>query len=132
MAGRPTDYSEELTTEICNRLVSQSMRRICMAPDMPSEQTVYTWLGKYPEFLEKYRVARELQSHCMADIGAHMGLHPADIHDPQAASVQLNAIKWATSKLACKLYGDKLDMSLGGQKDAPLTIVLKQYPAPSD
>ncbi len=85
-----------------------------MDEGMPSERTVYTWLLTHPEFLQKYRDAREAQSHYMADIGAHMGMFGVG-GDPAAANVQLNAIKWATSKLAMKHYGDKLEMNVGGQ-----------------
>ena len=111
--GRPTDYSEELADLICLRLCTESMRRICMDPEMPSERSVYTWILKYPSFLQKYRAAREAQSHYMADIGSHMGMFGVG-SDPAAANVQLNAIKWATSKLAMKYYGDKLEMNVGG------------------
>lgn len=128
-AGRPSDYTPELADEICRRLVTTSMRRICMAQDMPSEQTVYTWLQKHPEFLEKYRASRELQSHYMADIGTEMGMY--GVSDPQSAAVQLNAIKWATSKLAAKHYGDKQELNIGGADGGPLTVVIKEYAPPA-
>lgn len=122
--GRPSDYTPELADEICRRLVTNSMRRICMADDMPCEATVYNWLLKEPAFLEKYRVSREMQSHVMADVGSHMGLFGVG-GDPQAANVQLNAIKWAASKLAPKYYGDKLDLNHGGQGEGnPQRVVI--------
>lgn len=130
--GRPTDYTSELADEICRRLVAESMLKICMDDHMPSRQTVYNWLGQHPDFFDKYVKARELQSHHIADVGSYMSIHGVG-GDPQAAAVQLNAVKWTAGRLNGKYYGDKQDLNIGGQKDGePLTVVIKQYPAPVD
>lgn len=62
-AGRPTDYSPELSEEICRRLIDgESLRGICAAEDMPVKTTVLRWLIQYEEFKAQYTQARELQS----------------------------------------------------------------------
>lgn len=56
--GRPTKYSEELADAICELVVrGMSMRKICELDAMPVEDTVYSWLAKYPYFSEKYTEA---------------------------------------------------------------------------
>jgi hypothetical protein len=117
-AGRPSDYTPEIVDEICQRLPAESMLRICMDEHMPTRQTVYNWLGRHADFFDRYVRARELQSHHIADIPAHMSIHGVGA-DPQAAAVQLNACKWTAGKLNGKLYGDKTNINLGGQDDAP-------------
>jgi hypothetical protein len=56
--GRPTDYSDKLVEHLCEKISSgMSVRRICEKEDMPSEDTFYKWLAKYPKFSEKYTQA---------------------------------------------------------------------------
>lgn len=121
-AGRPTEYSEELSESICTMLAEgSSMVEITMRPDMPGQRTVYQWLERIPEFAQRYAQARERQAHTIADRAVHMALRGCE--DPQSAAVQLNAIKWAAGKLAPKVYGDKLDLNHGGQgADNPVRV----------
>lgn len=116
--GRPTVYTTELAEEICRRLVAESMLKICMDAHMPSRETVYNWLGKHDDFFTMYMRARELQAHHITDVGSHMSIHGVG-GDPQSAAVQLNAVKWAAGRLNGRHYGDKQDINIGGQKDAP-------------
>lgn len=53
--GRPTDYSPEVAELICELIIKgYSVRKIGDVDTMPCEDTIYTWLAKYPEFSEKY------------------------------------------------------------------------------
>lgn len=124
--GRPSSYTNDIADTICVRLsMGESLRRICMDEGMPSQQTVYTWLYKMPEFLEKYTRAREEQAETHFDI-------LTDIADETPATVpvfdkegnqidikldsayiawqkqRIDARKWAAMKLKPKKYGDKL------------------------
>lgn len=118
-AGRPSDYTPELAADICDRLMAgESMVAICLGDEYPSQTTIYRWLEENTEFRERYERARVWQAHTMADRAVEMATKGSRaIGDPQVAAVQLNAIKWAASKLAPKVYGDKQDINLGGQKD---------------
>ena len=49
--GRPTDYTLELATLICERMVEgETLRKICADDDMPHRSTVFRWLMRHPEF----------------------------------------------------------------------------------
>lgn len=63
-----TLYSEALTDRICE-LVENGMplSRVCKMEDMPTAHTVYAWLRKYPEFLEKYSVSKNTQLEMLAE-----------------------------------------------------------------
>ncbi|RYE96052.1 MAG: terminase small subunit protein, partial [Oxalobacteraceae bacterium] len=63
-------YSEEIADKICDGLAdARSLRSICCDPDMPSQSTVFRWLGddRYLAFREQYARAREAQADALFD-----------------------------------------------------------------
>jgi hypothetical protein len=119
MAGRPTDYSEEVAARICLELMNgRALCEITQADDMPAQSTVYKWLLRHPEFVEMYNAGRRFQAETMADRAVVMACRGASaITDPQAAAVQLNAIKWAAGRLDPRKYGESKNLNIGGQED---------------
>jgi hypothetical protein len=66
-AGRPTEYTTEIATSICERLADgESLRAICADPAMPEKATVRGWLARYPEFRDEYASALEAQAEDLA------------------------------------------------------------------
>ena len=60
MAGRPSDYTDELADEFCNRVSEgRSLASVCADDDMPSQQTIYRWMREKPPFREKIALSRE-------------------------------------------------------------------------
>ncbi len=129
--GRPSKYSDYLALLICEQIVEgKSLRTICQADDMPSIPTVFAWLDKYPEFLNRYARAKDQSADTLTE----------DIHklawaavngeiDPQAARVAIDAFKWTASKLKPKKYGDKLDLTTAGKElPTPIYAGLSQTP----
>jgi hypothetical protein len=56
--GRPSDYSEETVDVICELIIrGLSVRKISELDGLPSEDTIYAWLARYPYFSEKYTQA---------------------------------------------------------------------------
>lgn len=123
--GRPSLYSDDIAEHICVQLAEgRALVDIVQDEAMPAQSTVYLWLLKHPPFSEMYTRARSWQADTMADRAARMGLDPASITDPQAARVQLDAIKWATARLEPRKYGDKLDLNHGGQENGkPVEVI---------
>jgi hypothetical protein len=110
--GRPTDYTKELGDAICAELAGgKSLKRICEKKEMPSRQTVYSWL-RLPEFLDNYTRAKDDSADALADdiIDIAQGVLKKK-YDPQAARVAIDGMKWSASKLKPKKYGDKLDLT---------------------
>ena len=61
--GRPSKYTIEWAEAFCNLIAEgKSVFEICASPDMPSQQSVYTWLRNDEDFLERYARAREAQA----------------------------------------------------------------------
>ena len=126
-AGRPSDYSVELTDEICRLLAEgKSMVEICSKPEMPHVSNIYRWLRRHEEFATDTCSAREQQAHTIADRAVEMALDgDRVITDPQVAKVQLDAIKWTAARLAPKVYGRKAEIYVGGSANGAFAQVIR-------
>ena len=119
--GRPTDYTEELTINICANIgMGNSLTKVCTMEGMPSVQTVYTWFKRYPEFLEDYTRAKLDSGDADADkieeiaekvITGEVG--------PQEARVAIDAYKWTAGKKRPKKYGDRQQIDVTDKTDKP-------------
>jgi len=108
--GRPSLLTEKLAETICRRLgAGESLVAICKSEGMPHRWTVTRWLGEHEWFRGKYARAREQQ----ADFYADQIIEIADTEtDPQKARNRIDARKWTASKLAPKVYGDKVENTI--------------------
>ena len=125
--GRPSKYTEELTTVLCERLASgQSLREICRDPAMPCDLTVRRWLldGKHPAFCAHYAQARELQADqifeelCeIADDGRNDWMERnvrgkvelvCDHENVNRSRLRVDARKWILARMSPKRYGELL------------------------
>ena len=121
-AGRPSAYTEDLATMICDRIADgESLRSICNDRDIPNWRTVLRWLERDAEFASKYARARELQ----ADVMDERILTVADActnETAQADRVKIMAYQWRASKLAPKRYGDKVTNEHTGPDGGPVQV----------
>ena len=109
MIGRPTIKTQELIDEICLRIAQgRSVNSIAQDEDMPDAKSIWTWLNRDEDFVQKY--TRAIQQRAMAhadaidDLAARTisGEIPADV-----ARVAIDAKKWTASRLLPKFYGDR-------------------------
>ena len=121
--GRPSKYTVELATAICERIAKgESLRKICRDDDMPDRNTVHEWLldETKDEFYRQYEKAVNTRTENMFD-------ELEDIADNTEGDVQRDRLrvdtrKWYLSKVMPKKYGDKLDLSSGGEKLQPILV----------
>lgn len=112
--GRPTKYSQEMADKICEQIAhGKSLRAVCAEDDMPPMKTIYRWLEANEEFRHQYARARDKQ----ADYFAEEIIEIADSAEADSAAVakarlQVDARKWAASKIAPKKYGDKSELDV--------------------
>ena len=112
--GRPSKYSDEMAEKICEKIANgRSLRSICAEDGMPTTSTVCKWLIENKEFSEQYARARDKQ----ADYFAEEIIEIADSAEAESAAVakaklQIDARKWAASKIAPKKYGDKQELDV--------------------
>jgi hypothetical protein len=124
--GRPSEYTVELAASICDVIASSSKgtKRLCAENShWPCQDTLFTWLKKYPEFSEQYAQAKIGQIELLVDeileisddasqdqyvneLGTLVPNPPA-IH---RARLKVDTRKWLASKLVPKVYGNKIDI----------------------
>lgn len=136
--ARPSEYTEEIALKICEEIgLGKSLRTVCNGDDMPSFQTVFAWIKKYPEFLEQYARACQERSEAMAedildiaDDGTNdwmtikRGGEEVEVPNNevlQRSKLRVDTRKWIMSKMVPKKYGDRIDMTTNG-KDMPTPI----------
>jgi hypothetical protein len=138
--GRPSKYSKKLGKTICYRLSKgESLLDICEEEDYPAAETVYRWLLREDlgEFRNSYERARATQAEIYFERLDKMALlssqeivggdDKADNARVQARRLQVDTLKWRLSKMLPKKYGDKLDLTSGGEKlPQPILQLTKQ------
>lgn len=138
-AGRPSDYTPELAAEICERLAEgQSMRTVCRDDGMPSARTLFTWMQRYPEFLQQYARAKEESADALSDEileisddgrndwmeknggrddegNVRENTYVLNGEHVQRSRLRIDTRKWLASKLKPKKYGDKVEHEHSGR-----------------
>ena|SRR3990167_6498412 len=133
--GRPTKYTKELGNLICERLSNgESLRNICLDKKMPDASTVHRWVlsGDFEDFYKQYARAREIQAENMFDeildisddgTNDYMAITKGDVtynvEDREVTNrskLRVDTRKWYLSKVLPKKFGDKLDLTSGGDK----------------
>jgi DNA-directed RNA polymerase subunit F len=139
--GRPSLYSEEIADKICEAIASSSkgLRSICNGEGMPSIRTVMNWLAEgekedgrpeFKSFLQRYARAKEEQADYLieeiieiADDGSNdfmkivKGDQEYNVENKEVTNrsrLRVDTRKWIASKLKPKKYGDKVDLTHGG------------------
>lgn len=138
--GRPTIYSDELATEICESLmIGRSLRKICEREDMPHIVTIMRWLAQdKSDFCIQYAHARQVQAEYLLDEAldiADESFNDIEIVDGnervnneviQRSKLRIDTRKWMIEKLAPKKYGNKVEVdnkSSDGSMSAKPTII---------
>lgn len=140
--GRPSDYSQEVADEICERMSDgASLRDICASENMPRRTTVYRWLKASEDFRNQYARACEARESELFDqiiaisdtpligtktVSKATGVEITEADMIEHRRLQVEARKWALGKMAPKKYGDKVDVNHGSQPENPLTILMGQ------
>jgi hypothetical protein len=130
--GRPTDYSQVMADKICELLADgTSLRKICLADDMPDKATVCRWLAIHQAFRDQYACARTIQADELFDetieiaddgsqdystkTNADGSTYEAfNSEHVQRSKLRVDTRKWAAAKLDPKKYGEKLDLNVAG------------------
>lgn len=140
-AGRPTDYNQDLSDKICERIADgESLRTICSDDDMPNKATVFRWLAKFPAFSDQYARARDTQAEAIVDEilniaddgtndwmvrrngdGENIGWQENG-EALRRSVLRIDARKWMAGKLKPKKYGDKVQHT-GADGEGPVQVI---------
>jgi hypothetical protein len=125
--GRPTLYNQELADEICLKIATSDygLTRLCAENlHWPARDTIFEWRLKHKEFSDKYARAKQDQIESIVD-------EIIDIADDNSkdmmmisnngeerrvvntehinrSRLRIDTRKWLASKLAPKIYGEKI------------------------
>lgn len=150
-AGRPSSFTQEVADRICVEIAttSKSLKTICSLDDMPDAATVMRWLRDNEAFRDQYTRAKEEQADFLAEeiieisddgTNDYMTITKGDqtynVEDREVTNrskLRVEARKWIASKLKPKKYGEKIDMTSGGEKlpaqplsDSQVNTILKR------
>jgi hypothetical protein len=115
-------YDETTKVEMFENLLSQieagkSMREVCRMDGMPDHTTVIRWLKNDASLATRYAHARVAQADVLFDrMEAVEEAVSAGTMDSHAARVVLDSMRWRASKLAPKVYGDRLDVQVSDNR----------------
>ena len=138
--GRPSTYSPELASRLCDKLVEgASVREACQDADMPAASTIFLWLQKHKEFSEQYARALEARTEAMAedilsiaDDGSNDWMERKNGDEAfwvqngealQRSRLRVDTRKWLLSKMVPKKYGDKVTNEHTGPEGGPVQMV---------
>lgn len=152
--GRPSIYTAKLADSILARMMEgESLRVICFDTTMPNASTVHAWVLEDKKehiddleeigFSKKYARARDIQAEVMfeeileiADDGSndYMSITKGDetynVEDREVTNrsrLRVDSRKWYLSKVLPKKFGDKVDVTTGGEAIKGNTIILKDF-----
>ena len=126
-------YSEAIADEICDTIAKThlGLKHFCKANNhWPDERTIYRWLLDHTYFSQHYAQARAVQAEGLVDdimAIAYDDSHDVYIDDEgrhqcntaaiSRARLKIDSIKWLTSKVLPKKYGDKKDSEENSDND---------------
>ena len=114
--GRPELYTEELALAVCQAVKTSEwgLRKTLESdPALPDMRTVYRWQANNAHFCQMFAHAKMDQLKAMAEDIVDISMD--DTLDPNDKRIRIDTRKWLLSKLMPKTYGDKLDVTSGGE-----------------
>lgn len=139
MGRTPMPFDQEAADKLCELIAhsDKGIYHICEKnPELPSVSTFMRWLDneEHLDFRKQYAHAREKQAdflcHQIVDISDNSSEDIIITDDGKKlfngefaarSRLRVDARKWVASKLAPKKYGDKTDITSGGE---PLNIIV--------
>ncbi len=125
--GRPCTYDYELCVEVCCQVAEgQNIKKVLKSKEKyPSFQTWCNWKRENDELFDLY--TRSIQDKAESEdeeIDNVIEDLKNGLIDPSAARLIIDTKKWKMSKYYPKMFGNKIDMTTGGEKikDAPITV----------
>ena len=135
----PAKYTSELADAICEGLAEgKGLPEVCRGLDV-TPRVVMNWLIKYPEFLDHYKLARDVQAEVLAaeileiadDKTGDSKLverpngttyQQMDYENINRSRLRVDARKWYASHVAPKKYGDRQQVEVSGSIDLASAI----------
>jgi len=130
---------QAIADEILLRLSEgETLTDIVKDSHMPTVSTVYEWRRLYSPFMDAYTRARQDQADSYADkmntLAAKCRNELSDLTDARLSNawketyrMELDALKWTSSKLKPQLYGDKAMVDINSQVKVVAPDAVKKH-----
>lgn len=144
--GRPTAYNKEIAEKICNLIASSNKGIVSICKeneDLPERSTIYNWLNLHKEFMDMYTRAKEDQADYLAEemieiadessndtMIINKGDSTYEVENKEwvnRSKLRVETRKWIAAKLKPRKYGDKIDLTSGGdvlQNQVPIINII--------
>ena len=122
--GRPTIYTEELATRICDLLAEgKSMVKACEAVGI-SRRSAALWLKDKSEFAEMTIHARGEWTDDIVD--QLIDIAGDESKDHHTRRLLIDSIKWVAGKQRLKKYSEKL-IHTGPDGESPMQVIIQKF-----
>lgn len=117
-AWRPTTYDFELCKKICEHVSNgDSVSKALEKEDWPAYSTWCLWKRDHEELSELYTRAREDKADKVDEkIDEIMEWIKNGTFDASIGRVLIDTLKWKAAKYYPRMFGEKVDMTSGGEK----------------
>ena len=117
--ARLHEYNFDLCIEICERISNGENIKSILASDdrYPVFQTWCNWKRRNKELLDLYTQSKQDKSEIVdSKIDEVMDDLRNGVIDPPTARVLIDTLKWKAGKYYPKMFGDKIDVTSGGEE----------------
>lgn len=107
--GRPSDFSQEIADEICERTAKgEPLSVICSDEHLPHFSTVYRWKDAQPSFREDFARAREVGTHFLAYDSLRIADDPTI--EPADKRIRIDTRLRLAGKWNARAYGEAVQL----------------------
>ena len=124
---RPTVYDQDVADEIERLMADEglNLKQISKLPHMPSMSTIFRWRYANPEFENQCARGKESIAenyfNDLDQIQRDMSEAESEL-EISILRARQNAVQWLVIKAGPKNYGDKREMLVSGNANAPLRV----------
>lgn len=119
--GRPREYDRDTIMQTVSERIASGELVTDIANELGiPDRRVREW-ALLPEYAPLYERARISQAHAMAE-NTLLVARSATNDDWQAKKLEVDTLKWLTSKIAPKLYGERIEHNVEGTVEHAVTF----------
>jgi len=124
--ARPSEYNIELCKEICSEVANGfNIKTVLKSkPEYPTFQTWCNWKRQHNELFDLYiKSIQDKADSVEEELESIYDMLKSKEIDPASANVLIQTLKWKASKYYPKMFGDKTDITSGGEKIQNVSIL---------
>lgn len=133
--ARISEYDFEMCKEICSEVANGfNIKTVLKSkPEYPTFQTWCNWKRQNQELFDLYiKSIQDKADSVEEELETIYDMLKAKELDPATANVLIQTLKWKASKYYPKMFGDKTDITSGGEKITTPTAIQVEIVKPNE